>query len=81
MTYNEYIEQNLNDIADDHIETWKDRYWRKSLAEIESDLQIAYDFSADIESVETAIERELTEDEKDDFEQRFIKAVLDNFYN
>ena len=81
MTYNEYIEQNLNDLADDHIETWKDRYWRKSLAEIESDLQINYDFSADIECVETAIERELTDDEKEDFVQCFIKAVLDNFYN
>ena len=81
MTYNEYVEQNLNHLAYDHIETWKDRYWRKSLAEIESDLQINFDFSADIDDVETTIERELTDDEKEDFEQRFIKAVLDNFYN
>ena len=81
MTYNEYIEQNLNHLANDHIETWKDRYWRKSLAEIENDLQINFDFSADIDDVEETIERELTDDEKEDFEQRFIKAVLDNFYN
>ena len=81
MTYSEYIEQNLNDLADNHIETWKDRYWRKSLAKIESDLRMNFDFSADIEAVEATIERELTDDEKYDFEQRFIKAILDNFYN
>ena len=81
MTYDEYIEQNINDLADDHIETWKNLYWRKTLAEIENYLQISYDFSGDIEYVETAIGRELTDDEIYDFQQRFIKAVLDNFYN
>lgn len=78
--FKDFLAEHLESMADDHLETWKDRYYRKSKREIEIDLDINYDFSADIDSVENELERELTDGEKDYFITRFERAILNQLY-
>ena len=56
MEYNNdlltFMRDNLCDMAESHLESWAERYYRKSAEMVESDLNINYDFSADIECVE-----------------------------
>jgi hypothetical protein len=67
-----FLDEHLEDLAESHIEAWKDRYWRKSLKSIEHDLTVNHD--------EEGIGRELTDDEKTLVSQLFIDKVLDIFY-
>jgi hypothetical protein len=75
-----FLDEHLEDLAESHIEAWKDRYWRKSLKSIEHDLTVNHDDSLEIETIEEGIGRELTDDEKTLVSQLFIDKVLDIFY-
>lgn len=75
-----FLDEHLEDLAESHIEAWKDRYWRKSLKSIEHDLAVNHDDSLEIETIEEGIGRELTDDEKTLVSQLFIDKVLDIFY-
>ena len=75
-----FLRDNLDSMADSHLDDWHERYYRKSREQVESDLDISYDFSADIDYVESELNRELTDDEKEYFIEQYTKAIVDNFY-
>ncbi len=70
----------LKDMAESHIECWKDRYFRKSKADIRFDLTVNHDNSLEIEMVETDLKRELTDKERDIVINKFHSSVLKNLY-
>lgn len=75
-----FLREHLDSMVDDHYEVWKDQYYRKSKDQVEYMLSVGYDFSGDIDYVESELERELTDDEKEYFIECFTKALVDNFY-
>lgn len=75
-----FLRDNLESMAESHLDDWQERYYRKSKEQVESDLDINYDFSADIEYVEHELNRELDDDEKEYFIEQYEKAIVDNFY-
>lgn len=73
-------EQYLKDMAESHIECWKDRYFRKSKSSIRFDLQMNHDNCLEIERVQEDLGRELTSKEQDTVVSKFISAVVKNIY-
>lgn len=71
----DYFENNLDDLVQEHLQLWRDRYATMGTSAIIYDLKINYDFSADYETVEQEIGREMTDNEKMLFEQKFISAI------
>lgn len=70
-----YFDENLDDLVENHLETWRDRYATMGTSAILYDLQVNYDWSADYEIVENEIGRKLTPNEQVLFEQKFKSAV------
>jgi hypothetical protein len=54
-----YVFENINDMAESHIECWKNRYFRKSKKEISFDLNVNHDPSLEIERTEEDLKRKL----------------------
>lgn len=71
----DYFENNLDDLAQEHLSTWRDRYATMGTSAIIYDLNVNYDFSGDYETVEQEIGREMTDNEKMLFVQKFISAI------
>lgn len=71
----------LEDIALSHISAYKDRYYGKSLSQIEFDLDVNYDISSEYEYVEEQLNIKLTDNECIYVSSTFIKQVLDFFKN
>ena len=76
----EWIEENEASLIEDHLDTWKDEYYRKRLESIEYDLSTNYDWSCDIEWCEENLGRELDEEEKEYFRGYFSKQIVEQFY-
>ena len=76
----DWLEDWTTGFIDDHLETWKERYYRMMAEQVEYDLSINYDWSADLEWAEQDIGRELNDDEKEYFVAYFTKAISENFY-
>lgn len=76
LVNNEY----LTNMAESHIECWKDRYFRKSKKDIRFDLEVNHDISLEIEIVEQDLGRELTDKERRTVESKFINAVVKRIY-
>ena len=70
----------LKDMAESHIEAWRERYFRKSKKDIRFDLNVNHDNSLEIERVEEDLERELTDKERATVENKFINAVVKHIY-
>ena len=70
----------LSEMAESHIECWKDRYFRKSKKDIRFDLEVNHDISLEIEIVEQDLGRELTDKERRTVESKFINAVVKRIY-
>lgn len=75
-----YICDELVDVVESHLESWMDRYYRKTADDVVEDIALNYDFSADIEMVEFSIGRKLDDDERDEFVRLFLERVRENFY-
>lgn len=75
-----YLQNYLEDIIEDHLDIWEEKYFRKSLEDIEFDLRTNYDFSCEIEKIERKLGRELSYDECQNFKEEFIQAIKRNFY-
>jgi hypothetical protein len=73
----DYYLEFIDDIVDDHLQCWKDRYYLKSKECIKVDLYINYDHTGEIESLEHHIGRELTDEERKDVVEYFNKKVLE----
>lgn len=74
----DFIDGEIDNISENHINAWQNRYISKDLEDIEFDLRVNHDLSIEIEIVEEALGRCLTSDEYSYFEDKFIKAVLRN---
>jgi hypothetical protein len=70
----------ISDMAENHIECWKDRYYRKSKQEISFDLNVNHDSSLEIERVEEDLKRKLTIKEETRLLTLFNKAVVKQIY-
>ena len=70
-----YLQDNLQDLADEHLDMWADRYAKMGIKAVAYDLSVNYDFSADFESVEQEIGRPLTSDEQQIFIKKFIAMI------
>lgn len=76
----EYLGENLEGIAESHLEAWKDRYHRKKLEDVVFDLRVNHDKDADIERIEEDLNRKLSDDERTYFYEAFIKEIEETFY-
>lgn len=76
----DYLDEYLAEIVLDHLNTWKDRYYRKKPEQIEFDLSYNYDWSSDVEWCENDLGRELDDEENDYFIQYFTKQIPEHFY-
>lgn len=74
-------EQFVKDLAESHLDAWKDRYFLKSRSAMKFDLEVNHDDSLEIEYVEEQLGRELTDKERGIVSKKFIRAVLDLYYN
>ena len=73
------LNEHVEDMAEGHIEAWKERYFLKGRKEVREDLYVNYDPSLEFESVEQELGRSLTDVEKDIVEVRFNEAVISRF--
>lgn len=76
----DWIEENEESLIEDHLDIWKDRYYRKKPEQIEFDLSYNYDWSSDVEWCENDLGRELDDEERDYFIQYFTKQIPERFY-
>lgn len=78
--FKEFIDEEIDNMAENHIELWAERYARQTLENIEYDLRVNHDISCEIEFAEDMLGRELSDEEYDELEDEFIKAVLRNYF-
>jgi hypothetical protein len=76
----EFVTNNLESMAEGHLEVWKDRYYRKSKSDIRFDLNMNHDPSLEIERVQEEIGRELTDNEYSWFVSKFNRMVVKLLY-
>ena len=72
-------ESYLEDMAESHIECWKDRYFRKTKADVKFDLSVNHDDSLEVEMVNKDLGREMTGHESDYLVNLFHKKVVSIF--
>jgi hypothetical protein len=70
----------INDLAEDHLEFWKDRYYRKSKKAVAFDLRINHDYSSEIERANKFLGRKMNAKEETAFINAFRKAVVKLLY-
>ena len=75
-----YVAENINEMAESHIDCWKERYFRKSKKDISFDLNVNHDSSLEIERVEEDLKRKLNDVENDYVISQFNKAVVKAIY-
>lgn len=75
-----YTDKEINNMAESHIDCWKDRYFRKSKSDIRFDLQINHDNSLEVERTEEDLKRKLNDDEINFLNEKFIKEVVKIIY-
>ena len=71
-----YIAENMEAIAESHLECWEDRYKKHSCEDLRRDLEFNHDDSLEKESAEDQLKRKLTDDENDYLISRFHKECL-----
>lgn len=75
----DFLDGFLSEIVLDHLNTWKDRYWLKTIETIQNDIKYNYDFSSDFDNAESQLKRKLTDDEEEYFIKKFIELVPTHF--
>ena len=66
----------LHDMAEGHIEAWKDRYFCKSKKDVRFDLSVNHDNCLELERVTELLGRELTSAEEQTVISKFHSAVV-----
>ena len=72
----DYMLQNSRDLAESHLEAWKDRYALMSSKAISTDLYVNHDPSLEVERIEQGMKRKLNSTEYDYAVNKFNEAVL-----
>ena len=74
--FKSFVENWIESSADQHIEAWKNRYFKKNKAQIEEDVYINHDDSLEREFIEEEFEGEATEEEVEFYIAEFNKEVI-----
>lgn len=69
----DYLDGNIEAIAESHIETWKERYYGYTKRKLAFDLEINHDDSLEIEDAEWNLKRKLSDGEKEYLIRQFHK--------
>ena len=76
-----YMNENLEDAVESHLDAWKDRYHRKSRETAVNDFKMNHDTDADIEYVEDEeLGRKLTDEERQYYKDAFANKMFEIFY-
>lgn len=75
----DYLDGNIEAIAESHIETWKERYYGYTKRKLAFDLEINHDDSLEIEDAEWNLKRKLSDGEKEYLIRQFHKEVIKQF--
>lgn len=76
----DWLESWTQSFVDDHLDIWKDRYYRRTPEWIEYDLSVNYDWSSDIEWISEQLDRKLCEEEVVFLQETLTKAIYDMYY-
>ena len=76
----QYLDKEVGNMAESHIDCWKDRYFRKSKSAIRFDLIMNHDNSLEVERTEEDLGRKLTDDEINYLNRIFIQRVVKIIY-
>lgn len=77
----DWIKENEDALIEDHLDTWKEKYYRWKAEWVEYALSVDYDWSCDIEWCEDSLGRKLDDEEKEYFERYFTKQIPEHFYS
>lgn len=77
----DYLKEYIEDSAENHIESYKDRYFGYTLLNLKFDLENEYDFTCELELAEDTLERKLTDMEKTFITNNFIREILKQYKN
>lgn len=72
-----FLDEHLEDMAENNIECWKDRYYRYSKGDLEFDLRVNADNSSEVEYVEDELGRKLSDKERDYVIEEFIQKTVE----
>ena len=64
------LDYDFERLAEEHIETWKDRYYGMTRQEVITDLSVNYDWSIELEN------EQVPDADVEEFEYEFTKEVL-----
>ena len=70
----------VSNLAENHVECWKERYAGKSKAQMTFDLDMNHDDSLEIENAEEALKRKLSDNEIKTFVNKFHKAAIKAYF-
>ena len=73
--FKDFVEENIEGSAEQHCETWKDRYFTKTKKQIEEDLYINHDNSGEIEFIKDKFPK-ATQEEIDFYLEKFAEECL-----
>lgn len=74
-----YLNGNLEDMAESHLDAWKERYFGYTKRKLAFDLEINHDDSLEIENTEWHLQRQLSDGEKEYLIRQFHKEVIKQF--
>lgn len=77
----EFLNKNLDAMAESHLECWKNRYFGYPKRRLEQDLEFNHDDSLEIEEAEDHLKRELADHEKEYLVTQFHKEVVKQYVN
>lgn len=81
--FNEVLKSELESMAVNHLEAWKERYWNylidpdiNFMERVKTDLYTNHDPSLKVERIEELLNRELTAEEETELINKFNEKVL-----
>lgn len=76
----DYVDENIDNAADSHLEVWSQRYLGYSKSEAIYDLKYIHDPSLEIGECEDEVGFELNDFEREFLKQSFIEAVIEQLF-
>lgn len=77
--FKNFLYENIEGMAESHIEAWKDRYFGYSIQRLKTDLTINHDVSLELEMATYELKRELTTNEEQVLINRFNNEVINQY--
>lgn len=74
------IDENIEGLAESHVDSWKERYFGKDREDISYDLTVNHDISLELESIEDELGYSLNDYENQYLCDAFEEAVLNEIF-